>query len=130
MSKIEVIENNREALAKEMVECYHAILKSGGGIRYDIYIWSDGEIEPLQLTSSGNGWLQAKESESRELYFVGTVKIDEFYFDPWDCYPDPKPEDEEEAEKIEEEIIDECVEDFDPDEIIDEAIAQAEYDED
>ena len=125
MTRKEVIEANREKLADKMRNLYRDVLDCDGRIEYSVYIWDDGEIETLEQTQGGNGWLKPKEWEDRKLFFVAT--IDSPFFDPWDCYPDPKPEDEEEAETIRNEIIDECVDDYDPDCYIDLAIEEDEY---
>jgi len=47
----------------------------------------------------------------------------------WESCPDPKPEDEEEAEKMEEELLQEVVDWYDPETVLDAEIEQAKQDE-
>lgn len=73
MKRAEVIEANRERLAEEMRNLYRSVLDCDGRIEYSVYIWDDGEIETLEQTQGGNGWLQPKEWEDRKLYHVADV---------------------------------------------------------
>ena len=108
MTRKELIEKYYDELREEIIDCYRCVLKCWRtGINYQVYIWEDGEIEFLEQVNPDNGWLQPKQHETRELYYICTVS--ELGFDPWDCWVEFVPEDEDEFDKIEAEIIEEVV---------------------
>lgn len=108
MTKRELIEKHYDELKDEIIDCYRLVLEYWiSGIQYQVYIWEDGELEFLGVTSGSHSWLEPRTSEERKLYYVCTVK--EFGFNPWDCRIEAWPDDEEGQEKIEAEIIEECV---------------------
>lgn len=123
MKKSEAIEMYRENILEAMRECYETVAKHPD-IEEDIYIWEDGEIEILENVRGGSGYLKAKDSEPRELFYVTTVNMPMNY-DPWDFSDYGEPEDEEEAKAELEEIISWLVENYDPDEALDEAFDRA-----
>jgi len=125
MTKKEIIKKYYDELKREIIDCYRCVLKCWiGGIQYQVYIWEDGEIEFLETTSGSGCYLTPRSAEKRKLYYVCTVK--ETGFDPRDCCVEAWPEDEEEQEKIEAEIIEECVDwwvrEWRADELLEEAM--------
>lgn len=56
-----------------MVETADIAIRNNTITQYQIYFWSDGEIETLFGPEGDNSFLRAKEWEDRELYYVGTV---------------------------------------------------------
>lgn len=127
MKKSEVIAKKRAALRDKMRDCYRSVLNSDGQIQYKIFIWSDGVIETLEGCQGDSSWLQAPDYETRELYEV--CKIDAPCFDPWDYADHSAPEDEEERNAERESIISWLVGEYDPDEILDAVISDAQFDE-
>ena len=103
----DIVTKYEDKIVKEMIDCYRRVLEYNGNIEYKIYIWEDGEIEILETLNGSRGWLQPKECEPRKLYYITTVKSPGF--DPFDCIAECIPEDEDEQEKLREEIIDDEV---------------------
>lgn len=104
MKDYEVIEANFDRVANAMVEDYRAVLESYGRIQYKLYIWEDGDLESLEQFQGDNSYLVPNRCESRDLFLVDT--IDAPFYDPWDFTCDSRPEDEEEAARMEAEIND------------------------
>ena len=112
MKKSEIIKKYEDKIIEAMVEYYEAIVRYNGRVEYALYIWEDGEIEVLEKTSGDNSWLQAKDWEERELFYVTTVKVDSS-FNIWDGAGDISiPEDEDEAAEMEEELIENLVNEY------------------
>lgn len=113
MIQTETLELYKEEIKEKMVECYRDVLESPQ-IQLGIYIWSDGEFQILTDVQGGNSWLEKKDWEERDLFYVTTIKLDPG-FDIWDWTCDPKPDDRTEAEKYEKELIDEFVSEYEAD---------------
>lgn len=111
MTRYEIIKKYEDKIIEAMVEYYEAIVRYNGRVEYSLYIWEDGEIEVLEKTSGDNSWLQAKDWEERELFYVATIK-EYGNFNIWDVIGESMPEDEEEAEKMEEEAIEYLVDEY------------------
>lgn len=126
MTRSEIITKNYNAIREAMIAKYRAVLDSEGGIQYKIYIWSDGEIQCLEQVQWDNTYLQPYETETRTLYYVTTIALPGF--DPWDYADHSAPEDEQERETEEQEIIDWLIEQYeqDVDEQLDNIISEAE----
>ena len=129
MTRRELIEKYYDELREEIIDCYRCVLKCWRtGINYQVYIWEDGEFEFLEQVNPGTGWLHPNQCESRELYYICTVS--ESGFNPWDGWCEEYPNDETEEEKIEKELIDECVDwwvgEGKADELIEEAMKEKE----
>lgn len=110
MNRSEIISLHREAIASDMVSRYRSVLECGGRIQYKLFIWEDGELEVLEGVQGDNSWLQARDAEPRELFYICTIDCP--CFDPWDCTDHAAPDDEEEREREEQEIIDWCVDEY------------------
>jgi len=132
MKRSEIISAHREVIAAYMVEHYRIVLECGGKVQYKLYIWEDGELEGLEGPQGDNSWLKARDMEPRELFYVCTIGSP--YFDPWDCTDHAAPDDEEEREREEREIIDWCVDEYKAaideklDAVIEDAEREEEYD--
>lgn len=106
MKKSEIILANQEAIADYLVSHYRTVMECHGSVQYDLYIWSDGELEGMQRVSGDSTWLAPRNGESRELYFVTKVTG----YNPWDLVDDhPVPEDDEQREAEEQDLITELV---------------------
>ena len=105
-----IIRKHRKAIASAMVDRYRTILESAGRIQYRIYIWEDGEVECLEGPLGDNSYLKAKSYEPRELVYVRTISAP--FFDPWDYTDESAPDDEDEREATEREIIDWLVDEY------------------
>lgn len=103
MKKSEVIHAHYDEILNAMKSCYEDVIRSGGRIQTKVYVWEDGELEYLTDAQGSNTFLTPRDMETRELYFVATIEAPSF--DVWDFSADPKPEDEEEAARMEEELI-------------------------
>ena len=131
MKKSEAITKYSGDIAEIMVNRYRTVLECDGRIQYKIYVWEDGEIECMEGPQGDNSWLQAKNNEPRELFYVCT--IDSPCFDPWDYSDHGAPEDDDEREAERSEIIDWLVNDYKDnvsdklDEIIEEAEREESY---
>ena len=110
MKLSEIITNNYKAITEAMVSMYRTVLKSNGRIQYKIYIWDDGEIVCLEQVQGDNSYLLHIEMEPRALYYVTT--IEQPNFDPWDSADHSAPDDEQEREAEEKEIIDWLVQEY------------------
>lgn len=110
MKLSEIITNNYKAITEAMVSMYRTVLESNGRIQYKIYIWDDGEIECLEQVQGDNSYLQPRDMEPRALYYVTT--IEQPNFDPWDSADHSAPDDEQEREAEEQEIIDWLVQEY------------------
>lgn len=110
MNRSEIISENYKAITEAMVSRYRTVLESNGRIQYKIYIWDDGEIECLEQVQGDNSYLQPREMEPRALHYVTT--IEQPNFDPWDSADHSAPEDEQERETEEREIIDWLVQEY------------------
>lgn len=103
MKSSEIIKANYGKISESMFERLRTVYECGGRIQYAIYVWEDGELEIMQQAHGDSSWLEAKESETRALVYVGTVKAPNF--DPWAVTDEPKPEDDAAREEAEAEII-------------------------
>ena len=104
MKPSEIIEKNRTKISESMVEHFRTVYECYGRIQYAYYVWSDGELEILEQCHGDGSWLKEKDSETRYLIYVGTIKAP--CFDPWMIADKQMPEDEDERAEAEEEIID------------------------
>ena len=130
MKLSEAMVKYREKIEPEMVKCYRDVLENYGRIQYDIYVWEDGEIVVHEDVQGGNAELVPGDGATRELFCVACVKMP--FYDPWDGADHGRPEDEEEAEREEKELIDYEVEEYEyalSDHIYDEMVAEAKQDE-
>ena len=130
MKNSEIIRANYAAILSAMAECYETVIRSGGRVQETVYIWEDGEIQTLEDVQGGNTFLSPRNMETRKL--VRVVTIEAPCFDVWDFAMDPRPEDEAEAAKMEEELIQWYLEEGIKEEMyakLDAAIEDAEMDE-
>lgn len=104
MKNSEIMTTYYDKILEAMTQNYADVIRSRGRIQVSVYIWSDGEIETLTDAQGSSMRLYPREMETRTLVPVATLEAP--CFDIWDFSNDPKPEDEEEAEKMEEELID------------------------
>lgn len=104
MKKSEIIKANYEKLFYAMKEAYEVVVRSNGKIQVGIYIWEDGKIETLEDAQGSSMRLYPRQMETRSLFYVDTIAAP--CFDIWDYADSPKPEDEDEAAKMEEELYD------------------------
>ena len=110
MEKSEVLRKFSSEIEAAMVERYRVVLESGGQVQYKIFVWDDGEIECMQGPVGDNSYLVAKPAETRDLYYVLTVK--EPHFDPWDFSDHSAPDDETEQDAERTGIIDWMVSEY------------------
>ena len=109
MKKSEIIVAHQEAIAEYLVDHYKKAMECHGRIQYDLYIWSDGELEGMEKVSGDNSWLEPRQGEPRELFYVTKVTG----FDPWDLVDDhPIPEDDAQREAEEKDIIADLVQEY------------------
>lgn len=129
MKESEIISTYRDSIEARMVELYRSVLNSDGRIQYKLYIWDDGQLDVLEEVQGGNSYLQPRELEPRSLVFI--AKIDHPYFDPLDYTDDFRPDDEDEREEWEVEIIDWLVSEYKNhvSEVVDEIISDREREE-
>lgn len=129
MKKSEAILKYQGEIEETMISRYRTVLDSYGRVQYKVYVWEDGEIECLEGPQGDNCWLQAKDHEPRELFYVCTVESP--YFDPWDYSDHSAPDDEEERETECQEIIDYLVDNYKENisDKMDAIIAEAQQDE-
>lgn len=111
MKASEIISTYRDSIESRMVELYRSVLDSEGRIQYQLYIWDDGELADLEAVQGSNTYLQPREYEKRRLVHVARIDIMP-NFDPWDYTDDPRPDDEDEREEAEAEIIDWLVDEY------------------
>ena len=98
MKKSEAMRKYYDAILEAMIDAYDKVIDSRGRVQYTIYIWEDGEIEPLCAPQGDNSYLKPHDWEPRQLYNVTTVA--EPFYDPRDQITDPLPEDEAEQEAM------------------------------
>lgn len=104
MKKSEAIIKYRMNIESVLPALYHMVIDSDGHIQYSVYLWDDGTVEMLEEAQGSNTYLQAKDTETRELFYVTTVSLPNF--DPWN-YSDHSAPDDPAARKAErKEIID------------------------
>ena len=129
MKRSEIIKNNYETITEAMLSMYRTVLESNGRIQYKIYFWDDGEIECLEQVQGDSGYLQPRDMGPRALHYVTT--IEQPNFDPWDSADHSAPEDEQEREAEEAEIIDRLVQEYETNvsDELDIIIREAEMDE-
>ena len=129
MKKSEAIAKYYGDIAAAMAERYRAVIECDGRIQYKIYVWEDGEIECLEGVQGDSTWLQARDMEPRELYYVCT--IDAPCFDAWDYTDHFAPDDEAEREAERKEIIDYLVAEYETNvaDVLDDIISDAEREE-
>ena len=129
MKDSEIIRKFSDVIAAEMVSRYRSVLECAGRVQYQIYIWEDGEIEVLPGPQGDNSYLKAKDYEPRTLVYVRTISSP--FFDPWDYTDESAPDDEDERDATEQEIIDWLVDEFrnSTDDILDSVIEEVEREE-
>ena len=129
MKRSEAIKKYSEPIKEAMIESYRSVLNSYGKIQYRIYAWEDGEIERMEQVQGDNAYLQAKDIEPRELFYVCTISMP--FYSPWDYSDHAAPEEENEREAEEREIIDYMVDEYQQNisDVIDDIITEAERDE-
>lgn len=110
MKKSELINANYNSIIDTMIDRYAKVINAAGRIQYDIYIWSDGEIECAELPQGDNSYLKPYDSEPRKLYFITTVS--EPFYDPRDQITDPLPDDEDEQKAVLDEVDEWMVEQY------------------
>ena len=125
MKKTEAIRMYEDAIKKGILT---AVKDTAGNpsVKEHVYVWEDGEIEFLFGVTGDNSWLQPKDSEDRQLFYIDTiigVDLEESAF----C--EGRPDDEDEAQMLLDAAIDEYIEEFDVDEILDMAYEKAEAEE-
>lgn len=102
MKKTEIILANYAAIVAAMIEHYQTVIACEGRLQYDIYIWSDGELDILEQFQGGNSYLRPVDGETRNLYYVTTVGGQ--LCNIWDLAWETPPEDPDELKTAEEEI--------------------------
>ena len=129
MKRSEAILKYHDEIKETMINRYRTVLECDGRIQYKVYVWEDGEIECLEGAQGDNSWLQAKDAEPRELFYVCT--IDNPYFNPLDYSDHAAPDNEEEREVEKREIIDYLIREYEENitDKIDYIIEDAEQDE-
>lgn len=131
MKRSEIIKANKARLAEAMVERYKTVLECDNRIQYKIFVWEDGEIECLEGPQGDNAYLAPKDHEPRDLFYVWTVTAGPG-FNLWDQADHAAPEDPEEREAEEREIIGWLVDSYSEslDDLLDNLIREAEEEED
>jgi len=114
MKRSEVIEKYEDKIIEEMRSAYDYCIGTEGRATEQIWIWDDGEIETICDVKPNTGWLKAKECEDRQLFYVLEVDGVNQGFSVWDTTCEPKPEDEEEAEAMKQELLQEMLDEYDP----------------
>ena len=110
MKRSEILTRYYNEILSSMIDHYRTVLECDGRIEYAIYIWEDGEIEILERVQGDNSWLQARDAEPRVLFYAVTVSSPNFY--AWGCTDEPRPDDEDAAEAMRQEIIDWIVDEY------------------
>lgn len=129
MKTSEAIKKYQPEIMETMSEKYRYVLESEGRLQYKIYVWEDGVIECLEGVQCDNCYLQAKDHETRTLFYICTVSAPGFNI--WDASGESAPENEQEAEEMAKSVIDACMEEYTdslPD-VVDALIHEAEDDE-
>lgn len=129
MKKSELISLHRGEIREEMIAHYRRALECHGLVQFEIYIWDDGKLEFMAQPYGGGSFLTPRGAEARELYHVYTVK--EPFYNPFDVLDKKEPENEEDWQKMEAEINDYVVGEYEKtvDDVIDLIIAEAEREE-
>ena len=129
MKRSEAILKYQGKIKEVMIDRYFSVIDCNGKIQYKVYVWEDGEIEVLPGPQGDNCYLKAKDYEPRKLVFVRTISSP--FFDPWDYTDESAPDDDDEREATEHEIIDWLVDEFQnsTDDILDSVIEEAEREE-
>jgi len=129
VTKAEVLRAHEIELLDTMMDKYEQVLHSEGRVQYAIYIWEDGEIQCLEQAQGDNSYLQPRDNESRELYYVTTVGGQYVYL--WDCSEVPPPDDSEERKEMENEIVGWLMDEYRDtvDYVLDDIIAEAAWEE-
>lgn len=125
MKKSEVIRKYYNKIAEAMVEQYRIVLNSHGRIQESIYVWDDGSVTVLEDVQGGNMYYSAVNN----LTYVCT--IEKPFFDPWDYTDHGAPDDPDEREEEEAEIIEWLVSEYERNiaDVIDPIIDEAERNE-
>lgn len=103
MKFTEIIRAHYTEILDTMIDRYEKVLEADGRSQYDVYIWSDGEIECLLQPQGGNTRLAPYDSEPREICKVLTVTTGPA-FDLWDAADHSAPEDEDQRAEEEAEL--------------------------
>lgn len=125
MTKAEVLSINRERIKDALTSAYEGVLIFEGSIQYAVYIWEDGEIVLYEQAQGDHSYMIPREMETRALYYIDTIGGSPINL--WDCANEAPPEDADERQRMEDEIIawlvDEYRQDLDErmDQLIDEA---------
>ena len=130
MKRSEAIEQYRAKIEAAMVEKYRTVIGCRGQLQYGIYVWSDGDVKCLEDVQGGNSYWKTHDGGPYGLFYVTT--IDAPCFDPWDAADHSAPEDDDEREKEEQELIDWYVDEYSQNvsDILDAIIDEAEQQED
>lgn len=127
-----LVSEHRDDIIAEMRYCYKSAAECDGRVNYDVYIWSDGEIESLPLFGGESSWLQAKAGEARSLYRVVNVSFSSYWSDFTDEPIPDRAEDPDEWERVRDETVAYIMEGYDEEaaEALDKAIEdeKREYD--
>ena len=99
-TRMELVEENRNAIVEEVKRCWRNVIESEGRVMYRIYIWEDGEIESLCAVSE-NEWLRSNTGEN--LYGLGLVKHQQFDWSEF-CEEPIDWDNEERCEELKEEV--------------------------
>ena len=128
MKRSEIIAAHYDAIISEMIDDYRNVVKYDGRIQYKLYIWDDGEFEWITGPQGDNSWLQPREAETRELFYITTICVDPS-FNIWDYSENGEPDDDNEKDKMRDEIIDYLVDGYTDGvrDILDAIIDDAEY---
>lgn len=127
MKKSEAIKAYASAITETMRESYRDVLESEGRVQYQIYVWEDGDITRLPGVQGDNSYLKPHDWNSIQLFYVTTVSCPNL--DLWDCADHSAPEDQEQRESEEQEIIDYLMDEYDPDEELDKVLEEAKREE-
>ena len=129
MKKSEVIEKYEHEIIEEMKDAYRCCLNTDGDCTEQIWIWEDGEIEVLFNVRPNTGVLVPRAGEDRQLFYVLTVDEISSNFSIWDTTCEPEPDDENEAEKMKQELMQDILDEYDPYIQFDEVLAEAKWEE-
>lgn len=110
MTKFETMNIHRSSIEEALIDSYESVLRCAGTVQYAVYIWEDGEITLLQQAQGDHGYLIPRENETRALYYVETVGGSPI--DLWDCANEAPPEDADERQRMEDEIIEWLVDEY------------------
>ena len=110
MKKSEIIKTHQDELEEKMIECYKAVVESWGKIQIKVYIWTDGDIDCFEEVQGDNAYYVPRNGDDRDLYHVATIASP--CLDLWDYYDDPIPDDENEREAAEAEVVEYLVDGY------------------